>query len=520
MSRIRKAAITAAFTYGQFGLAIVTGLLLVPLTLSYLGARSWGMWLATGELLGYAGMTDLGVLGVLPWMIAEADGKKDRETMRRLVGHGVWLGAGIGIAYAAVAAVLWAVLPAVLRFSDADRQLVAAPFALLVLANVASHPFRVFRATIGGLQDAWFNGVLSIVHSVLTIAITVTLLMKGYGLYSLAMAAGLPPLVVFALSAARLRATAPDLMSGWKPPSFAEARHLLTNGAGTWLAAIGWQMLTATNAVVITFLGHPEWVPIYNCTAKVAVMTTQLAWVPPDSALVALAQLYGERHGVERIRRVVLMMLRLHVLMSGAALCGVLAFNPAFVTRWVGSEFFGGLGLNALVAIGVLVSSVSHGLVTTASVVGNRFRVGIVGITNGFAQVALALAFGRMWGLPGIAAAGVLASLLTAIPAGVLLLGPSAALSARHLAEEVTAWAARAAALVAIAGVSGFFYRRLGLVPSASVTAAILMAYVWYMRPLYVGLPLNPRVVNWLVRARLLPPPSSVPASAVALDRA
>jgi hypothetical protein len=84
----------------------------------------------------------------------------------------------------------------------------------------------------------------------------------------------------------------------------------------------------------------------------------------------------------------------------------------------------------------------------------------------------------------------------------------------------VTAWAARAAALVAIAGVSGFFYRRLGLVPSASVTAAILMAYVWYMRPLYVGLPLNPRVVNWLVRARLLPPPSSVPASAVALDRA
>ena len=51
MSRIRKAAITAAFTYVQFGLAIVTGIILVPLTLlpgwvrpiSWLLAPTWGV---------------------------------------------------------------------------------------------------------------------------------------------------------------------------------------------------------------------------------------------------------------------------------------------------------------------------------------------------------------------------------------------------------------------------------------------------------------------------------------------
>ena len=94
MSRVRKAAITAGFAYAQFGVAIVTGIVMVPLTLHYVGARSWGLWLATGELLGYAGMADLGVLGVLPWMIAEADGRHDRAAMRRFVGHGVWIGAG------------------------------------------------------------------------------------------------------------------------------------------------------------------------------------------------------------------------------------------------------------------------------------------------------------------------------------------------------------------------------------------------------------------------------------------
>src|SRR5688500_10012624 len=85
MSRVRKAAVNASFSYAQFAIAIVTGIVLIPLTLHHLGARSWGLWLASGELLGYAGMVDLGVIGVLPWMLAEADGAHDRQRMRRLV---------------------------------------------------------------------------------------------------------------------------------------------------------------------------------------------------------------------------------------------------------------------------------------------------------------------------------------------------------------------------------------------------------------------------------------------------
>ena len=519
MSRIRKAAITAAFTYVQFGLAIASGIILVPLTLHYLGARSWGLWLASGELLGYAGMTDLGILGVLPWMIAEADGRGDRMAMRRLVGHGVWLGAGVALAYAAVAALLWAFLPSALRFTDADRQLVSAPFMLLVSANAISHPFRVFRATIGGLQDAWFNGVMSIVQSSLTIAITATLLVKGMGLYALAFAAGLPPIVVFALCLGRLKAIAPDLMTGWKMPNFAETRHLLTNGTGTWLGALGWQMLASTNAIVIAYLGRPEWVPIYNCTAKLSLMTTQLVWVPPDSALVALAQLHGERRGVERLRHVVLMMLRLHLLLSGAALCGILAFNPAFVTWWVGSAFFGGLGLSTLVAVGVVLYSLSHGLVTTASVIGQRMKVGIAAIVNGAVQIALALALGRFWSLNGIAAAGLLASLLTSVPAGVVLLRPSTELSAGHLMKELIGpWLARASAFFAAAAVAGLFSQELGLMLSGVVAALICGGYVWHMRPLYVGLTLNARLAEWLVRVKLLP--AAQVASEPVMDRA
>ena len=51
MSRVRIAALTASFNYLQYALAIASGLVLVPLTIGAVGPRSYGLWLATGELL-------------------------------------------------------------------------------------------------------------------------------------------------------------------------------------------------------------------------------------------------------------------------------------------------------------------------------------------------------------------------------------------------------------------------------------------------------------------------------------
>ena len=195
MTRTRKAAVTAVFAYAQFGLAIVTGIILIPLTLRALGPRTWGLWLTSGELLGYAGMIDLGVLGVLPWMLAEADGKRDRTAMRRLLSDGFAVGAIVGAGYLVVSLALWRLLPSRLFLLPSDRTVVAGPLALLVVSTALSYPLRAFRSVIAGLQDVTFNGVLTIVTNALNIAITWVMLVKGYGLWALAWAAAAPQVV-------------------------------------------------------------------------------------------------------------------------------------------------------------------------------------------------------------------------------------------------------------------------------------------------------------------------------------
>jgi hypothetical protein len=347
-------------------------------------------------------------------------------------------------------------------------------------------------------------------QSALAFALTLALLLRGDGLLALAIGPTVPTLFILILAALRTFSLAPDLMTGWSLPSRTELSRLMGNGLGVWFGALGWHVISASNAVVITFIGRPELVPIYSCTAKLATMSTQLSWVLPDSGLVGLAQLFGERHAQDRLRGVVVMMLRLHALIAGGAACVILAFNPAFVRAWVGPDLFGGVGLSALLAASILVSSIVHGLIATASVLGNRFRVGVVVLVNGMVQTVLALAMGRAWGLDGIAAAGLLASAATGLPLALKLLWPPTGLDGALLARELLLpWVRRAAACVLAAGGVSILHRWLGVVPTAGLTALIAVCYVWQMRPLYVGLPLGARLGGWLMRLRLVPSPSN-----------
>lgn len=503
----------AVFAYLQYGLAIVTGIFLIPLTLHAIGARNWGLWLAGSEVLTYAGMVELGVLGVLPWMLADADGRRDRAELSMLVSQGVWFASCVGLLFAVVSVGAWHVLSPKLFLTEADRDIVARPLAWLVAATAITYPLGVYRTLIVGMQDAFFSGVLNAVQGVLTAVLTAVLLFKGYGLYALLWGTTAPLILTLVLSAVRAAVIAPDLVLTFARPRFSYLWTLLSNGFGAWLGTLGWQLLAASNGIVITYMGHPEWVPIYACTAKVATMCTPLTWVLPDSGHVGLAHLHGERTSPSRVRQVVVMMQRLHLLMAGTLVCGLLAFNPAFVTRWVGAAFFGGLSLNALLAVGVLVNSFIHGLVSSASIIGNRQKVGALVIVNGVLQTVLAIVFGHRFGLVGIAWASLAATATTSLPGGILLLRPNTGLTAGQLlADVVTPWAVRALPLVAMAGVLGAFYETLGVWRSAVAAAVICLGYAWQMRPLYAAaLPLNDRWTTWLVRLKVLPPPPPLP---------
>lgn len=504
-TRAGKALIASGFAYMQFLSAIVIGILLVPLMLDRLGTRTYGLWLATGELLAYVSLLDLGVFGVLPWMIAEAEGRRDPQTLSRLMANGLLVGLGVAAVYVLGGVAGWVWLADFVGLPPADRELLFGPLGLLILSTAVTYPLNLFAAALTGLQDFTFNGAMALVQVMLRAGLMAGLLVAGAGLYALAIATAVPAVLIAVASTIRVRMIAPELFTSWQRPSWRGVLSLFREGVGGWLGGFGWKLSAGSQAVVIAFVASPVLVPIFACTAKLSQLLTQLTWVLPDSGLIGLAQIHGEGR-VERVREVAAGILRLLLTLAGAVTVVVLAINPQFVDGWVGRELFGGHVLNLLLAAGALGTSLVHGLSVIEAVLGQRLKVGLAGLVGGAVQVTLAIICGRLWGLAGVGLAVLLATITVTLPVGVYLLRSTLGLSPGWLLREVVApWGRKAWVPISVALLLGFWRPADGIRLTVVPAGLLAMGYVWWTRPLYQNLPLPSRVRRWLVAIRLAP---------------
>jgi O-antigen/teichoic acid export membrane protein len=504
VSRTRRAAISAGFGYAGFVLSLLSGIVLVPFTLSRVGTATYGVWLAFGELVAYSAMVDLGVLGIVPWLVAEGDGRRDREGIRDVVAAGFTLSLLAAVAFAAVALVLLAAAPSVSRVTVAQRSTVLGPVLLVVGATAVAYPLRTFTATLAGLQDVVYNGMVSVAQQALSVALLVSLLVAGYGVWALAAAAAVPPVLAASAAVLRLHRVDAELLRGWRLPTRGTVWRLATGGFGSWTAGLGWRMVAASDSLILLSVAGPAMAVVFAVTSKLGDVLTQMSWQLPDAGHVGLAQLAGEGRP-ERVREVVVAMLRVTLLASGAVAGLVLAFNPTFVTLWVGAGRFGGLAMNGLFAAEVVTLSLTHSLIAPAATLGERLWAGYGVVAQGVVHVALALALGHLFGAAGVVGAGLASSMLVGYPVAVHLLRRASGLTQRELlAGAIVPWLARAAPLLALAGATGYAARTAPWLAFAA-TPVLGLAYLWIMRPLYHGIPVPARAHRALIRLRLVP---------------
>ncbi len=504
MSRSRKALITAAFSYAQTALGVALSVFVTRYLIHRLGPPLYGLWLASGALLAYAALADLGIFGVMPWLVAEADGRRDVPGIRSLLLHGCVAGVAVGSGYVVVALVLWTAFPSVLHISVADRAQLFGPLALMVGATFISYPLRVFTALHAGLQDAVFSGAMSLCQLVLSNALIVLLTWKGYGLFGVAAGAAIPPVVIGLGALVRAIARRRELLREWPRLDLRAARPIMSGGVGAWLGSMGWQLAFSSDSIVIGYLGRLDLVPTFAVTSRIGQMLMQLGWALPDSALVGLAQLNAEGQKA-RVRSVVTTLLRFHLLTAGGVACVVLAANPGFVRLWLGESMFGGHVLNAIFAADIVMLSFVHGLMTCVAVLGNRTKVGAVTLVNGALHGILAIPFGMAWGLSGVALATFVSALLTTMPAGLRWIEAATGVTPRELLGGLLAkWGLRAVPLFAIAALIGRQTAQRGVVVVGASAVLVGAAYLVVNRPLLRDLPFPGRAKRLLARLRLI----------------
>lgn len=509
MSRRRNTVVAALFTYGQSTIGMVLGLVVTRSVLHILGKDAWGLWAASGAVLSYAGLADMGVLRVLQWTVADADGRKDSDRIRAALSSALPFACLTGLGYAGIALLLWQFYPALLRLSAHDQLMLRGPVFAVVILTAAMFPLRLFTALLSGLQDVAFLGKIALVETLATALLTFVLAWRGFGLYSLGIGVALPPFLSAVAACFRANISFLSFVRGWPRPTRQLMGSLAVDGIGIWFGQVGFQLAASADPIILSNAGLREAISGFVLTSRLPMTLMYFGWILPDSALVGLAHLAGEANRT-RVREVVLAILRLNLILAGAVACAVLAANATFIRIWVGADLFLGAPLNALFAANAVMMTAVHGLVSIAVVFGRRMTVGIVFVVNGLLHVLFASLLSRPFGAQGIAMATFLSAALTALPVGLHLLDAKAGVTAIDVLTQVYwPWLRRFAPLALVAFALGRFGTALPLALLVAACCAVGVLYLFWMKPIYVDLPLGPRLTGWFRKLHLLPPAST-----------
>ena len=418
--RYRRAGFTSVVAFSAKAVGIATVLVTVPLSLNYLGAQSYGLWLTLSSVALLLGFTDLGIGNGVLNAVSEAHGRDDRTLAREAVSSGFFMLCLVGIAIVTVFAVVYPFIPwaRVYNVTSADAVSEAGPTtAVFVLVWALSIPVGVVERVQLGYQRGYVSYAWQASGNVFALAGAVLAVATHASTPWLVLAlAGGPLLAVFLNGLVEFGWMRPWLRPAWGHVSRAVVSRIFHLGVLFFVLQLTFvSTYFSDNLIVAQVLGAEE-VTQYAVPAKlfgfIGTVVAMLVW--------SLWPAYGEamtRGDILWVRRTVVRTVVLTLVFTTGPALILVVVGRALIQLWVGDTVDPSVwllaGLAAWAVVGAVGGAVSIFL-NGASIL--RFQV-VCGTAMFILALPLKIVFARAWGVAGLPWAAVLAySVCVGIP--------------------------------------------------------------------------------------------------------
>jgi O-antigen/teichoic acid export membrane protein len=357
------------------------------------------------------------------------------------------------------------------------------PILVAMLGFALLFPLRIFQAVLHGLQEMPYLGKLQFVSWVVSTALMVVLLLRGVGLYALAIGWVAGQLVPAVLAFYRLKIAFPGVLPS-RLPKLDRKEVFTAFTSGTWVsvAQIAQMLLGGTDYIIIgRLLGAAAVVP-YACTQKLVLVLANQPQAIMEIAAPGLSQMKTSESRAHIFR--VCNALALGMLTaSGAVVCVVLAVNHSFVSWWLGERQFGGLQLTVVMAMSLLLRQWNTTSVYTIFALGYERRISITTLADGIVSLGTGLALVKWLGPIGAPIGSITGLCLVSLPGNLSALARELQVSTFTLVSSLWAWIWRFSIAASISLVLGLrWHPNLPYIVGLACVTGIL--YVGIMLPM------------------------------------
>ena len=412
--RYRRAALTTFTSVAARGVSVLTTLITVRLTVHYLGAERYGLWVTVTSVVGLLAFSDLGIGNGLLNAISEAHGKDNHESVHCYVSSAffVLLGTALAILGAFWAAYSYVPWPRVFNVTSSLAMRESGPaMAVFLLCFVLNIPLGVVQRVQMGYQEGFANNLWTAGGSLLSLAGVLAALHFQSSLPWLVLAVSGGPVLAlvgnWTYEFGWLRPWAFPTWSGWNRDA---ARMVLSAGILFLILQVTTVFFSAVDNVIIAQVLGPEAVTQYAIPMRLFLLVVSVAAM----FVIPLWPAYGEalaRGDVKWLKSTFYHSLGFTLLIFSPVALGLATFGKLIVRIWVGTQVQPSYALLFGMAIWVIVGVFGAApSVFLCGINALRFQV-VVYVLLAIAHLVLKIVMAKAFGLSGVIWGGVVAHL-------------------------------------------------------------------------------------------------------------
>ncbi len=390
-------------------IVIALQIALVPVVIRLAGAEANGAFTILMQLVGWGGITTLGLGVAAGREMAQSYGTASAlssfpNTLCTVRGM-YWatnVCSALFVATAAFSVPFFIVLSDDLKTREALASQIRAAGSLYAVWIVLRTPWSLFCDALRACMDVAAANIIAGISSILRLCLALGSVFCGMSVLGLALSTIAAELVAAWMSRRVFYKLHPEFADNPGVFDWRLIKALLKFGMTYLIVIVSGQLAANTGGILIgSFFGALA-VSVAYTSQMPALMLGQLVWKLADSMGPFVNHNVAQKSS-QTVSQSYVDGARWNLLFALPLAAGIVFYNHDVVRLWVGEKMFAGSGFTNAVAASAAIEVLVHFQAVYFVALGNVYLLGLLGITANIVRLAVCSIFGEALGLPGMA---------------------------------------------------------------------------------------------------------------------
>lgn len=402
-----------ASSYATTIIITLIGFILTPFILKYVTREEYGFFLISTDILTWIGLMDLGLNAVLNYKASQLSARPNSRKLNKMISTVFFVQLIVSIVFFVIGYLISLNITSFFQVSKTLSSTLETFFIIILVSAILKFGSKIFSSLLISHQKADIDNYIKLLNVFIRSTIIVYLLINNFGLLSLAYAFLIANIISTCLLIAVAVKHLPKLNIKFKYFSINLLKEYYSIGFWFFINGIAGIGIETMERILTAKYLNVETVTTLVLTGRLYLISILLINILSNSSRPMIGQLIGQGK-IKDVKKILNSMIRLSTGFALVLLFSVFSGNHLFVTAWVGKENYGGVWIEALILLTVLLKNwILPYSVITSSAMYKIKNISIVRIINLLLFILLSMISVKFIGLYGILLSSSISMLLT-----------------------------------------------------------------------------------------------------------